>query len=277
MRTGPSGALRFAIRSQSRSDERNLFKQHSKPVAATLPACVAAMSPGIFHMSMRLDKMHGKIKVATILFYPGSIEGTTGLRFMDLKDRDALGSLGTQKTLTLQNWKLNSKPKANCPSSSPRVRLCCNKDWETVRAGAQKLSRASAVLHELYPKLYASADSWSHSQRNQDATMSVSKVVKRTFELRGRRHRGKALVFIIDEVGQHVARSGDKIEDLRATIEEFGKVGNNLLKEHTIIAPCWIVVTFQEKLDEVPMVAPGRSLLRLRPFLASVKIRSRTV
>ena len=53
---------------------------------------VAAMSPGIFHMSMLLDKMHGKTRVATILFYPGSIEGTTGLRFMDLKDREALGN-----------------------------------------------------------------------------------------------------------------------------------------------------------------------------------------
>lgn len=53
---------------------------------------VAAMSPGIFHMSMLLDKMQGKTKVATILLYPGSIEGTTGLRFMDLKDRDALGN-----------------------------------------------------------------------------------------------------------------------------------------------------------------------------------------
>lgn len=53
---------------------------------------VAAMSPGIFHMSMLLDKMHGRTKVPTILFYPGSIEGTTGLRFMDLKDRDALGN-----------------------------------------------------------------------------------------------------------------------------------------------------------------------------------------
>jgi hypothetical protein len=52
----------------------------------------AAMSPGIFHMSMLLDKMHSKSKVTTILFYPGSIEGTTGLRFMDLKDRDALGN-----------------------------------------------------------------------------------------------------------------------------------------------------------------------------------------
>ena len=53
---------------------------------------VAAMSPGIFHMSMLLDKMHGRTKATTVLFYPGSIEGTTGLRFMDLKDRDALGN-----------------------------------------------------------------------------------------------------------------------------------------------------------------------------------------
>ena len=53
---------------------------------------VAAMAPGIYHMSKLLDEMQGKTKVTTILFYPGSIEGTTGLRFMDLKDRDALGN-----------------------------------------------------------------------------------------------------------------------------------------------------------------------------------------
>jgi hypothetical protein len=53
---------------------------------------VAVMSPGIFNMSMLLDKMLGKTKVATVLFYPGTIEGTTALRFMGLKDRDALGN-----------------------------------------------------------------------------------------------------------------------------------------------------------------------------------------
>jgi hypothetical protein len=53
---------------------------------------VAAMAPGIYHMSQLLDQMQGKTHVTTILFYPGSIEGTTGLRFMNLKDRDALGN-----------------------------------------------------------------------------------------------------------------------------------------------------------------------------------------
>jgi hypothetical protein len=53
---------------------------------------VAAMAPGIYHMSKLLDQMQGKTRVTTILFYPGSIEGITGLRFMDLKDRDTLGN-----------------------------------------------------------------------------------------------------------------------------------------------------------------------------------------
>lgn len=124
-------------------------------------------------------------------------------------------------------------------------------EWRIVRKGAQRLSRASAVLHALDPVTYPAADSWAHTQRSRDAAISVSKVVHRTFELFGRRRPGKALVLVIDEVGQHVARSGDKIEDLRATIEEFGKVGRNLLKARKIPAPCWIVVTSQEKLDEV--------------------------
>lgn len=52
----------------------------------------AAMAPGIYYMSKLLDQMQGKTSLNTILFYPGSIEGTTGLRFMGLKDRDALGN-----------------------------------------------------------------------------------------------------------------------------------------------------------------------------------------
>lgn len=52
----------------------------------------AAMAPGIYHMSKLLDQMQGKTTLTTILFYPGTIEGTTGLKFMDLKDRDALGN-----------------------------------------------------------------------------------------------------------------------------------------------------------------------------------------
>jgi hypothetical protein len=53
---------------------------------------VAAVAPGIYHISKLLDQMQGRTRVLTVLFYPGSLEGTTGLRFMELKDREALGN-----------------------------------------------------------------------------------------------------------------------------------------------------------------------------------------
>jgi len=52
----------------------------------------AVMAPAIYHMSKLLDEMQGRTRVITILFYPGTLDGTTGLRFMALKDREALGN-----------------------------------------------------------------------------------------------------------------------------------------------------------------------------------------
>ena len=126
-----------------------------------------------------------------------------------------------------------------------------DREWAIVRKGAQKFARASAVMHALDPKTYPTADSWAHSEKARKAKIDIPIVVARAFELAGRRRPEKALFFVIDEVGQHVARSGDKIEDLRATVEEFAKVGKNLRKARKIVAPCWIVVTSQEKLEEV--------------------------
>ncbi len=52
----------------------------------------AAMAPSIYPMSRLLDEMQGRTRVPTILFYPGSLEGTTGLRFMNLPDREPMGN-----------------------------------------------------------------------------------------------------------------------------------------------------------------------------------------
>lgn len=52
----------------------------------------AVMAPAIYQMSKLLDEMQGKTRIATILFYPGILEGTTGLRMMGLKDREAMGN-----------------------------------------------------------------------------------------------------------------------------------------------------------------------------------------
>lgn len=52
----------------------------------------ASMAPAIYRMSKLLDEMHGRASITTILFYPGSLEGTTGLRFMNLEDQDVQGN-----------------------------------------------------------------------------------------------------------------------------------------------------------------------------------------
>ena len=200
-----------------------------------------------------LDLINANIPTGVILFEVAKEADTRKVtqRIAELMYTVLLRELGYSEDFDIAELEIELEAEGKLPEFIATCKTLLNRDWETVRAGAQKMSRASAILHEIDPKLYATADSWSHSQRNRDASISVRKVVERTFELWERRRKGNALVFIIDEVGQHVARSGDKIEDLRATIEEFGRVGKNLVKERKIIAPCWIVVTSQEKLDEV--------------------------
>src|SRR5579872_1035889 len=231
--------LGYALENRTVVDEKfaDLFKQQI----------------GDHRISALLDLINAKIPTGVILFEVAKEADTRKVtqRIAELMYTVLLRELGYAEDFDIAELEIELEAEGRLPEFIATCKSVLKKDWETVRAGAQKLSRASLILHELDPKVYPTADSWSHSQRNRDASISVSKVVERTFELWGRRRKGKALVFIIDEVGQHVARSGDKIEDLRATIEEFGKVGRNLLKEHKIIAPCWIVVTSQEKLDEV--------------------------
>src|SRR4051812_25045056 len=200
-----------------------------------------------------LDSITTRFPTEVILFEVAKERDTRKVtqRIAELMYTVLLRELGYSEDFDIAELEIELEAEGKLQAFMATCKKELNKDWETVRAGAQKLSRASLILHKLDPKENPTPDFWSHSQRKQDASISVTKVVKRTFELWGRRRKGKALVFIIDEVGQHVARSGEKIEDLRATIEEFGKVGKNLLKARKIIAPCWIVVTSQEKLDEV--------------------------
>ncbi len=123
--------------------------------------------------------------------------------------------------------------------------------WRRIRSGAQGLNRASAALHELDPATYPARDSWARSVGERSTDVTVRKLVERSFELTRRRRPGRALVYIIDEVGQYVARSADKILDLQAVVREFGPVGRNKVIRGEAVAPVWVIVTAQEKLEEI--------------------------
>ena len=123
--------------------------------------------------------------------------------------------------------------------------------WRQIRSGAQAVNRASAVLHQLDPQTYPTQESWAAAARAHPVDVTVNLLIERTFDLVARRRPGKAAFFIIDEVGQYVARSGDKILDLQGIVREFGSAGRNRVVRGEAPAPVWIVVTSQEKLSEV--------------------------
>ncbi len=53
---------------------------------------IAALSPAIYRCAKLLEQLHGRTMVPIILFYPGTLEGETSLRFMGLPDREQTGA-----------------------------------------------------------------------------------------------------------------------------------------------------------------------------------------
>ncbi len=133
-------------------------------------------------------------------------------------------------------------------------------DWRKIRKGSQKYARVSALLHRLDSRTYASTETWLEMVKHRPSQrLTVKDLVERSFDLCALRRPGKAFAFIVDEMGQYVARSGERLENLRAVVEQFGKESLYRLKAKTIPGPAWIIVTAQEKLQDVyNYLATGR-------------------
>ena len=124
-------------------------------------------------------------------------------------------------------------------------------DWNRGRKSAEKMNRASAILNEMDRDTYPQADSWAKAQAQKRIEVTPGFLVQKAFELSARRRPKKTLAFLIDEVGAYVANSAERIEDLRAVVEQFGKESKNRVRARQAPGPIWILVTSQEKLDEV--------------------------
>ena len=122
--------------------------------------------------------------------------------------------------------------------------------WERGRLILNKVfNEASIILHEMDQVRYTHPDSWAHTHFEVD--ISPNLLAERAYELIRRRREGRALVFVIDEVGQYVSRSTDKMLDLQGVVQAFGRVGKNLAQKGQWRGQAWIVVTSQEQLGEI--------------------------
>ena len=153
-----------------------------------------------------------------------------------------LQSLGYAKDLDLSELEIGLEEANRLSQFEEEYQRLFNKDWSTEKGKvAFALSEASRVLHSLEPETYSMADSWVKAVKNK-ADISPGKFAERATELMERRHPGKSLMFVVDEVGQFVARDVQKMLDLQAIVQNLGVKGRG---KH------WVVVTSQEKLGEL--------------------------
>ncbi len=126
------------------------------------------------------------------------------------------------------------------------------KEWREIRKGGQKFACASLLLYRLAPQTYDSTDAWLKTIRARlSARPGAKDLVNRTFELSELRSPGKAFAFMVDEIGPYAILGGERIENLRAVVEQFGRESLRRRKAGKIPGPIWIVIVAQEKLQEV--------------------------
>jgi hypothetical protein len=153
-----------------------------------------------------------------------------------------LQSLGYSKDLDLSELEIALEDEARLGEFERTYAERFDKAWnEDKGLLAFSLGRASEVMHLLEPKTYPTADSWVKGVK-QRADISPGKLADRANELMKRRCPGRSLIFVVDEVGQFVARDVQKMLDLQAVVQSLGVRGRG---RH------WIVVTSQEKLGEL--------------------------
>lgn len=117
-----------------------------------------------------------------------------------------------------------------------------DKEWDRDKERpAFALSAASSVMNQLDPKRFPTPDTWLQAARER-ADITPGSMAERCKLLMERRRPGQSLAFVVDEVGQFVARDVQKMLDLQAIVQNLGRIGRGKM---------WVIVTSQEKLTEL--------------------------
>jgi hypothetical protein len=121
--------------------------------------------------------------------------------------------------------------------------------WHERRNSGLARGEASHAMHQLRPATFPHADSWSRSA--QPPSIDANWFARRAVELLHRRGGGPArLVFVVDEAGQYVARSVQRMLDLQGLAEAVQKQRGRL----------WLAVTSQETLNDVVDSLEGKQV-----------------
>jgi len=204
-------------------------------------------------ISQYLDVINTQIPTHAIVFDVSMDRGvrTANERITEIMYKALLRELGYSEDFDLAELEISLEADGLLEQFEQEFEAVHRKPWKTRRKLGMAVNEASAVLHKMKPEVYSQADSWARSLGGGRADVTPNRLATRAFELASRRKPGHTLFFVIDEVGQYVSRSVEKMLDLQGVVQAFGVESKNRVSARQAVAPCWICVTSQEKLNEV--------------------------
>ena len=221
-------------------------------VGDTTAAAMFKKVAGDAKISAFLDSINTRIPFESVIFDVSMDRGVRvgNERLTEIMYQAMLRKLDYAEDFDLAELEFTLEGDGKLPLFEKTFEELYGKPWSERRRRGMAANEAGAVLSKMDPNTYPSADSYAKANKGK-ADISANKLADRAFDLMARRHPGKALIFIIDEVGQYVSRSVDKMLDLMGVVQAFGVEGRNRTEAKQIVSPAWIAVTSQEKLDEV--------------------------
>lgn len=191
-----------------------------------------------------LKNISDQIPTRSVIFDVSTDRGirTGNQTITEIMYRLFLQSLGYARDLDLSELEITLEEDGKLNVFKNKYKEIFSKDWDIEKGKiAIAVQQASRVMHELDPATYTQVESWRDSALKR-ADVTPGSLAERCIELMLRRYPNQNLVFVVDEVGQFVARDVQKMLDLQAVVQNLGRVGRGKL---------WLVVTSQEKLTEL--------------------------
>lgn len=195
-------------------------------------------------LAVLLRNIAERIPTDAVVFDVSTDKGVRGNQTLtEITYQKLLETLGYARTLDLAELEIALEEDNRLEAFTKKyAELFPGKEWQRERNKvAFSIGAASRVMHALDPDTYPIADSWSKGIKDR-ADMNAGRLAARAIELLDRRRGKRNLVFVIDEVGQFVARDVGKMLDLQGIVQSLGRVARGRL---------WLVVTSQEKLNEL--------------------------
>jgi hypothetical protein len=216
----------------------------NQPLAGIPAAKRFADRVGDAKLSVLLAQITEKIPTHAVIFDVATDRGirSGNQTLTEITYRLFLESLGYAKDLDVSELEIELEKDGRLEAFEAEFKRIYGREWSSSKTRtAFALSEASRTMHELDPKTYPQADTWSQDNKGK-TDVTAGTLARRADELMKRRRPGHTLMVVIDEVGQFVARDVQKMLDLQAIVQNFGIVSRG---RH------WLVVTSQERLGEL--------------------------